>query len=272
MNSRKDFFFKKIEHFNKSFISLDKCSAQLFIEELLGLLFPHYKSEKFPQIQDLTSYYNGLESKLAILISPLRGQLKDNPIKISKKFFNNIANIYDLLLLDAKAMYEGDPAATSVDEVIITYPGFFAISVHRLAHSLHKLGVPILPRLWSEYAHQKTGVDIHPGAKIGKSFCIDHATGVVIGETTIIGNNVKIYQGVTLGALSVSKDSCKQKRHPTIKNNVIIYANATILGGETIVGSNTIIGGNVWVTKSIPNNSLVVNESNIKIRTETQKK
>ena len=156
MENRRKNFFKKIKHFNKSFISLNKTTSQLFIEELLGFLFPHYNPENYPPIEDLTSYYNGLESKLAILISPLRKKLNETPAEISKKFFNVIPSVYDLLLLDAKAMYEGDPAATSVDEVIITYPGFFAVSVHRLAHALHKLGVPILPRLWSEYAHQKT--------------------------------------------------------------------------------------------------------------------
>ena len=161
------------------------------------------------------------------------------------------------IVLDTKAAFDGDPAAKSSEEVILSYPGLEAIVVHRIAHFLFKNGVPIIPRIMSEHIHGKTGIDIHPGATIGDSFFIDHGTGVVIGETCIIGNNVKIYQGVTLGALSVKKSLQNKKRHPTIEDNVTIYAGATILGGETVIGHDSTIGGNTWVTKSIPAESVI---------------
>ena len=164
-----------------------------------------------------------------------------------------IPEIRRLARLDAIAAFHGDPAAKSGDEVIVSYPGLEAIIVHRIAHFLHECGVPVIPRIMSEHVHGKTGIDIHPGAKIGESFFIDHGTGVVIGETSVIGNNVKIYQGVTLGALSVKKSLKNTKRHPTIEDDVTIYANATILGGETVIGKGSVIGGNSWITESIAN-------------------
>ncbi len=154
--------------------------------------------------------------------------------------------------LDVQAAYDGDPAAKSTKEVIVSYPGLEAIVVYRIANFLVKAGVPVIPRIMSEYAHGKTGIDINPGAEIGESFFIDHGTGVVIGETCVIGNNVKIYQGVTLGALSVKKELMNKKRHPTIEDDVTIYANATILGGNTVIGKGCVIGGNTWVTSSVP--------------------
>ncbi|MBR5646205.1 MAG: serine acetyltransferase [Treponema sp.] len=163
-----------------------------------------------------------------------------------------IPEIRRKIKLDVIAAYNGDPAAQSNEEVILSYPGLEAILVHRIAHFLFKNGIPFIPRIMSEHVHGKTGIDIHPGATIGESFFIDHGTGVVIGETTVIGNNVKIYQGVTLGALSVKKNLQNKKRHPTIEDDVTIYANATILGGETVIGKGSTIGGNTWVTKSIP--------------------
>jgi serine O-acetyltransferase len=166
----------------------------------------------------------------------------------------------------------GDPAAGSLDEVVISYPGFFAICLYRFAHEFYQMGVPILPRVLTEYGHQITGVDIHPGATIGSHFCIDHGTGIVIGETTIIGENVKIYQGVTLGAMSISVDVKGKKRHPTIEDNVVIYSNATILGGETIIGRNSVIGGNVWLTESVPADSRVYHKSEIRLAKQTSKK
>ncbi|EID72194.1 serine O-acetyltransferase EpsC [Imtechella halotolerans] len=184
-----------------------------------------------------------------------------------EQYVSKLPNILEKLNLDACATTQNDPASHSIEEVYLCYPGFHAIAVYRLAHELHKMGFPMVPRLMTEYAHRLTGVDINPGAQIGDSFFIDHATGVVIGETTIIKNNVKIYQGVTLGALSVSKKMQNVKRHPTIEDNVTIYANATILGGETIIGANSVIGGNVWLTSSIPANSLVTHTPEIKIKT-----
>jgi serine O-acetyltransferase len=156
-----------------------------------------------------------------------------------------------------QANFRGDPAAKSFEEVILSYPGFQAITVHRLAHYFWKAQVPLIPRMMSEMVHGSTGIDIHPGAEIGESFFIDHGTGVVIGETTVIGSNVKLYQGVTLGALSVKKEEGNRKRHPTIEDDVTIYSNATILGGETVIGRGSIIGGNVWITESVPPNTTV---------------
>ena len=164
-----------------------------------------------------------------------------------------IPEIRRMARLDAIAAFNGDPAAKSGDEVIVSYPGLEAIIVYRIAHFLHECGVPVIPRIMSEHVHGKTGIDIHPGAKIGESFFIDHGTGVVIGETTVIGKNVKIYQGVTLGALSVKKSLQNKKRHPTIEDDVTIYANATILGGETVIGKGSVIGGNSWITESVSN-------------------
>jgi serine O-acetyltransferase len=165
--------------------------------------------------------------------------------------------IYQSLSEDADAILAGDPAARSRTEVVSTYPGFYALAVHRIAHRLCRLGVPLIPRILSEIAHRETGIEIHPGASIGHRFCIDHGTGVVIGETVEIGDDVKMYQGVTLGALSVRKDMARTKRHPTIKDRVVIYAGATILGGDTVIGEDSIIGGNTWIVKSVPEKSRI---------------
>jgi len=177
--------------------------------------------------------------------------------KTSFALIEHIPEIRRLLQLDIIAGYKGDPAARSPEEVLLSYPGLEAILVHRIAHFLHSNGVPIIPRIMSEHVHGKTGIDIHPGATIGESFFIDHGTGVVIGETCIIGNNVKLYQGVTLGALSVQKDLQDKKRHPTIEDDVTIYANATILGGQTVIGRGSTIGGNTWITKSVEAESVI---------------
>lgn len=186
--------------------------------------------------------------------------------KISLFFFDQFETIRRELEHLIFTFYANDPASKSEIEIILAYPGFFAIAIHRLAHVLYQLDAPILPRFFSEYAHSKTGIDIHPGATIGKNFYIDHGTGIVIGETTTIGDNVKIYQGVTLGAFYVSKNLADKKRHPTIEDNVTIYAGATILGGTTIIGKNSTIGGNVWITESIEENSVVYLEQQPQIR------
>lgn len=177
--------------------------------------------------------------------------------EIWRKFLIKLPQILENLNLDAQELVAHDPAANSIEEVYLAYPGFYAIAIYRFSHELYNLKTPVIPRLMSEYAHSKTGTDIHPGATIGNSFFIDHATGTVIGETCIIKNHVKIYQGVTLGALQVEKSLKNTKRHPTVEDNVTIYANATILGGNTVIGKNSIIGGNVWITASIPENSIV---------------
>jgi serine O-acetyltransferase len=186
--------------------------------------------------------------------------------RIAKDFLDAVPELREALALDAQAAYDGDPAAKSIDEVIYCYPGFHAVAVYRVAHQLHCLGVPLMPRIMTEHAHSVTGTDIHPGAQIGKSFFIDHATGVVIGETTRIGDNVKVYQGVTLGAMSFPKDERGRvikglQRHPTIEDNVTIYANATILGGQTVIGRGVTVGGNSFVTQSVTADSTVVSET-----------
>ncbi len=179
-----------------------------------------------------------------------------------------LPTVLEKLNLDAEAIANCDPASLSIEEVYLAYPGFYAIAIYRLAHELYKKRFPLVPRLMTEYAHKQTGVDINPGAHIGKSFFIDHATGVVIGETAVIHDHVKIYQGVTLGAMYVAKNLQKTKRHPTIEDNVTIYANATILGGDTIIGANSVIGGNAWITSSVPPNSTVFHTPKIKIKTQ----
>ncbi len=189
---------------------------------------------------------------------------EDRGQKVAIKLLDVIPHIRKMLATDVSAAYDGDPAAKSHDEVIFSYPGIYAIMVYRIANALFMQDVPLLPRIMTEYAHSITGIDIHPGAEIGESFAIDHGTGIVIGETTKIGKDVRIYQGVTLGALSLPKDAGNKyrgmKRHPTIEDDVIIYAGATILGGDTLIGARSIIGGNVWITKSIPSDTRVLLE------------
>ena len=205
---------------------------------------------------------NALDTIERIIFHELQSYTS-NSIKIREtcnQFINTLPAIKKLLLTDIQAMYEGDPACTSKVEVTLAYPGFYAMLIHRTAHALYELNVPLIPRLMSEYAHRKTGIDIHPGAKIGAHFCIDHGTGIVIGETTVIGEHVKLYQGVTLGAKSFALDDYGNpvkggKRHPNIGDNVVIYANATILGGETTIGSGSIIAANAWINRSIPANT-----------------
>ena len=205
---------------------------------------------------------NALDTIERIIFHELQSYTS-NSIKIQEtcnQFIHKLPAIKKLLLTDIQAIYEGDPACTSKVEVTLAYPGFYAMLIHRTAHALYELNVPLIPRLMSEYAHRKTGIDIHPGAKIGAYFCIDHGTGIVIGETTVIGEHVKLYQGVTLGAKSFALDDCGNpvkggKRHPNIGNNVVIYANATILGGETTIGSGSTIAANAWINRSIPANT-----------------
>jgi len=243
-----------------------KKGTQEFVDNLLAVLFPHFCKEGFFTFGEIQSRLILLERDLKRLLIPI---LKDTPLnldEITVDFMQALPTINDKLWLDAEAITSGDPAAESVDEVILAYPGFTAIAYYRIAHEFYLMHVPIFPRLITEYAHQLTGIDIHPGAQIGSSFAIDHGTGIVIGESSIIGNNVKMYQGVTLGALSVDKKFAKSKRHPTIEDDVVIYAQAIILGGETIVGHKSVIGGNVWLTTSVPPFSSVYQESKIMVR------
>ncbi len=197
-------------------------------------------------------------------------EIKGSPCKTWDDFKLGIPDLFCSLKKDALSIYENDPAAKSIEEVYLAYPGFFAIAIYRMARGFYTLGLPLIPRLMTEYAHQLTGIDIHPGASIGDSFFIDHGTGVVIGETAEIHEHVKLYQGVTLGALTVKKNMKNTKRHPTIEKNVTIYANATILGGKTVIGENSIIGGNTWLTNSIDKNAIVMHESKIKILSKSE--
>ncbi|PXW17994.1 MULTISPECIES: serine O-acetyltransferase EpsC [unclassified Chryseobacterium] len=240
----------------------DKIKTKKWVKDLYETLFLPQSDNTEDQLK---KNFEAIQKTLYDLINIVTGD-KILTEKQVGKFYEVLPELYDQLVLDAKSILEFDPAADSLEEVYLAYPGFFATYVYRISHQLWIQEVKILPRVISEYAHSKTGIDIHPGATIGKSFFIDHGTGIVIGETTVIGNNVKIYQGVTLGALNVSKEKAHQKRHPNIEDDVIIYSGATILGGETTIGRESIIGGNVWVTQDVPANSLVYHKSEIKIK------
>ena len=241
----------------------DKQSAEEFIEELFRFLFV---GEALAVDEErLSEQFKSLKNTFAALLFEVVNDettVKQN----TRQFYSALPDIYQRLIKDAEAILASDPAARSIEEVMAAYPGFYATVVYRLTNQLWKQGVQFLPRFFSEYAHSKTGIDIHPGAEIGDSLAIDHGTGIVIGETTIIGNNVKLYQGVTLGALNVAKDCASMKRHPTIEDDVIIYSGATILGGETVIGKGSVIGGNVWLTYSVPANSVVYHKSEIKVK------
>ena len=231
------------------------------IDKLRRIVFPGYFREKNYQI------YNA-KHNLSVLIEDVMynlsrqielvfvesGRTAENAREVSLEFLGRIPQVRDMVQTDLQAAYDGDPAATGMAEVIFSYPGLFAITVYRLAHELYKLNVPMIPRIMTEHAHSITGIDIHPGATIGKYFFIDHGTGIVVGETTIIGENVKIYQGVTLGGLSTrgGQSLRGKRRHPTIEDNVTIYANASILGGETVIGQGCVIGASAFITKSVP--------------------
>lgn len=231
------------------------------IDGLAEYLFPVLSENQLPCEE---SCLDGILQLLEKILNSYETGLTDVH-DTTMEFRNSLPEVYQTLVTDASAICEGDPAAHSIEEVIISYPGFYAIMIYRIAHELDRLSVPFIPRMFTEFSHSKTGIDINPKANIGKSFCIDHGTGIVIGETTVIGESVKMYQGVTLGALSVSKDCAGNKRHPTIEDHVTMYAGCTILGGETVIGHDSVIGGNVWLTHSIEPNSLVINQDKIKL-------
>jgi serine O-acetyltransferase len=259
-------FFKEIVNFKKQQgCSLpDAKGTRNFVGKLFDILFI-CTSEADNNELEIQSQLKKLEQQLQLLLQPVLNNARYSTEQAAA-FFNHIPVLFQKLLLDAKALYDADPAAKNIDEVLVAYPGFFAIAVHRIAHQLQVQKIPLLPRIISEYAHSKTGIDIHPAATIGNSFAIDHGTGIVIGETANIGNHVKIFQGVTLGALSVQKEKASEKRHPTIEDNVVIYSGATILGGETIVGHDSVIGGNVWLTKSVLPFSIVFQKADTTIQ------
>ena len=252
-----------LDYDNRSRLAKARVSA--WLRSLLDTLFPQVAEQTFTTPGELRDALDTLATELRSLLRPLEGEIAD-PAQVAAVFFQSLPEIHRQLMIDATAIERGDPAAESIDEVILAYPGFLAIAVHRIAHRFSELGVPLLPRVLTEWAHEKTGIDIHPGATLGHPVVIDHGTGIVIGETAVIGNNVKLYQGVTLGALSVAKSLASTKRHPTIENDVVIYANATILGGDTVIGRGSVIGGNVWITASIPPDSIVYQRSEVHVR------
>ncbi len=247
-------------------------SVVTVLQDLQSLIFPGFKTAEMLDKESLR-YITG--ERVYRIISVLTKETQKALLYICRRnccagsacfglaeetvrsLINELPEIRRKIHTDAQAALRGDPAAKSMEEVILSYPGLEAILVHRIAHFLHVNGVPVIPRIMSEYIHGKTGIDIHPGADIGEYFFIDHGTGVVIGETCVIGRDVKVYQGVTLGAVSVKKDMHDKKRHPTIEDGVTIYAGATILGGDTVIGKNSVIGGNVWLTDSVPPGSKI---------------
>ena len=244
------------------------------VDDLRRVIFPGYFGNENTSYVSLDSFADHM---LAIVYEKMNKQIETALVytaetckgaecvacaeELTMKFMESIPKLQDLLMKDVEAEYDGDPAANSKEEIIFCYPGVFAIFVYRIAHELYEMGVPFIPRIMSEYAHSETGIDINPGATIGEYFFIDHGTGIVIGETTVIGDHVKIYQGVTLGALSTSKGQGLSgvKRHPTIEDNVVIYSNTTILGGETVIGANSVVAGNCFVTASVPRDARVSN-------------
>jgi len=231
-----------------------------FTEELINYLFPLINDPKsFVQVQ--ASAQASLHKTFIEILTPLSQKYEIDVLEITEYYFHELKLIKQSLLEDAELILEFDPAAYSIEEVVLSYPGFHAIIVYRLTHALYKRKIPILPRMMSEWAHSRTGIDINPGASIGCPFFIDHGTGVVIGETSVIGKYVKMYQGVTLGALAVRKEDALTKRHPTIEDNVVIYANSTILGGNTVIGHDSIVGGNTWITQSVLPHSVVYTKS-----------
>ncbi len=230
--------------------------AEDVVRAALALLFPAYARGGDVRAEALR--FQDLVRGLLAPVVPSRADA------LAASTLAELPRLRQRLCEDAEATASGDPAAESVDEVVLAYPGFYATAVHRLAHCLYREAVPLVPRLLAEVAHRQTGVDIHPGAQIGHGFSIDHGTGVVIGETAIVGDRVRVFQGVTLGALIVEKALARTKRHPTIEDDVILYANATVLGGETVVGAGSVIGGNVWLTRSVPPGSVVTHKAQLR--------
>jgi serine O-acetyltransferase len=246
----------------------DRQEVVKVIHELQALLFPMVYRREYPNMADETLLSQALYRLRDQLVAALRfrrGTEEESEAaaeEVCAAFAERLPEVKRLLLLDVEALYEGDPAAVSREEVMICYPGFRAITIFRIAHELYLLKAPLIPRIMTEYAHERTGIDIHPGATVGEYFFIDHGTGIVVGETTTIGDHVKLYQGVTLGAKSFELDENGNpvkniKRHPDIGNHVVIYANATILGGDTVIGDHSVIGGNTWLTRSVEAGSVI---------------
>jgi serine O-acetyltransferase len=248
--------------------TLSQDLVEAFCSDSLDLFFPGMARKFFLNQKDLEDTLSTHQFDLLRILKIVESSQRAE--SLTKLYLNELLTLTNKIELDARAMFEGDPAAKNLSEVLICYPGLFAIAVYRLAHFFYEQKVDLLARILSEIAHAKTGIDIHPGAKIGDSFFIDHGTGIVIGESAVIGKGVKLYQGVTLGALSVDKSMAKIKRHPTIEDHCVVYSHATILGGDTVIGAHSVIGGNVWMTKSVAPYSVVYHKS--EVRLDTNKK
>ncbi|MBL7706738.1 MAG: serine acetyltransferase [Taibaiella sp.] len=250
---------------NKKYFSIltNKQAASDWIDALYAWLFA--LDEAHRNALSHLAKHDELQQQLQVLIYSVT-EHKETAEEKARALFNQLEQVHSKLEEDLETVLRCDPAANSTDEVLLSYPGFFATAAYRVAHELWLLDIPVIPRIITESIHRKTGIDIHPAATIGRRFFIDHGTGIVIGATTQVGNDVKIYQGVTLGALSVEKEMAKFKRHPTIEDGVVIYANATILGGATTIGNHSTIGGNVWLTNSVPPYSLVYHKSEVIVK------
>lgn len=223
-----------------------------WFDDLLGLLVPEYLSKAFEDEAAFVAFAESLRERCIALVDRCPSGGPQRSASVTDALFDRLPSVHARLEEDVQAMLDGDPAARNRDEVVRTYPGVRAMAAYRVGYALWDLGVPLFARMISEYAHRLTGIDIHPAASIGRRFCIDHGTGIVIGATAVVGNDVKIYQGVTLGGLSVRKQDADVKRHPTIEDRVVLYSGATVLGGDTVVGHDSVIGGNVWLTYSVP--------------------
>lgn len=258
------FIHKLLQRSTQQIAIYDREQPVEFIDNLFQFLFTPPKCGQENEERISHSLQNFKSACSSILFDVLNN--KEKAEYYTDSFFKALPGIYDLLLQDAEAIASFDPAAVSLQEVLAAYPGFYATAIYRFAHQFYQDGIPLLPRFLTEHAHRQTGIDIHPGARIGHAFFIDHGTGIVIGQSAVIGNHVKLYQGVTLGALSTSKENANRKRHPQIGNHVIIYAGATILGGDTVVGDYSIIGGNVWLTNSVAPHSVVYHQSSVLIK------
>jgi serine O-acetyltransferase len=264
---KKNVFAQRLSEYNSGYCMEVPSMLQTheFVDNLIHTLFP-IKRNCVVDTGEITIELERCAIQLEELLYSIRESLKQSPEELTEAFFEQAPDAFEQLVNDAEAIIRYDPASTCVEEIILCYPGFYCISVYRMAHILHQLKVPFLPRVMMEYAHGKTGIDIHPGARIGSPFFIDHGTGIVIGETAVIGKHVKLYQGVTLGALTVEKSMARTKRHPTIEDHVVIYAGSTILGGGTVIGHHTVVGGNTWITESILPYSVVYRNHRVEIK------
>ena len=260
-------FAQRLSEFNSSYCMATPSMVEThaFVDNMIQTLFP-IKRNCVVDPEGIAIEMDRCAIKLKELLYSIRELLPTPPEVVVETFFNQVPQAFEQLVVDAESIIKFDPASTCVEEIILCYPGFYAMTVYRLAHILYQLKVPFLPRVMTEYAHEKAGIDIHPGARIDSPFFIDHGTGIVIGETAVIGKHVKIYQGVTLGALTVEKSLARTKRHPTIEDHVVIYAGSTILGGDTVIGHHTVVGGNTWITESILPYSVVYRQHRVEVK------